>query len=294
MSRAEEDAFSPITESESTSSLDTDFENISNTESFRSDDEQALKDIMDEIPVRVLIMKLMDPNDHNSFVYTYANKHIVGPETIIGRRPPEVYVYITEDLMKLYYMVATTGITYDLPDYEYGDQYVKKSLWRCKLVGMPNNHCLIILEDIGYSKDLHKKNVDRKAKVENLIDQLVDGMITSSEVNDDSDWSQLVVKNMLTFVEDESEALEEEMAGKQAVIKSAEISALIKNLATASGKDSEDFIQQFLMSFRYFISPSSLLKKMIFKFSACGDGIGTENAKEAEKKYVIVTKLYRN
>jgi len=71
------------------------------------------------------------------------------------------------------------------------------------------------------------------------------------------------LETMLSFRNSSNEILEEDNSGRHRIINTADIDTLLKTLST--GIEDGDFVSHFLISYRYFITPTLLLKRIVLK-----------------------------
>eukprot|EP01119_Soliformovum_irregulare_P024890 TRINITY_DN903_c0_g1_i1.p1 TRINITY_DN903_c0_g1~~TRINITY_DN903_c0_g1_i1.p1 ORF type:complete len:481 (-),score=113.13 TRINITY_DN903_c0_g1_i1:76-1518(-) len=101
--------------------------------------------------------------------------------------------------------------------------------------------------------------------MEMIIDKSLDAMLSDdTDGGNKNTWEAIALKNLLAFgdVSETSVLVSEETNQRESVITAADIATLIQGLS--EGKDG--YIEQFLITFRYFISPRSLLSKIIFRY----------------------------
>eukprot|EP01119_Soliformovum_irregulare_P002315 TRINITY_DN1259_c0_g1_i1.p1 TRINITY_DN1259_c0_g1~~TRINITY_DN1259_c0_g1_i1.p1 ORF type:complete len:637 (+),score=163.45 TRINITY_DN1259_c0_g1_i1:82-1992(+) len=252
-------------------------------------DEKAIyNELLKEIPVGWVIVKLMDEQDMMTFVVVTGNpiyeSFVKMPLTeVVGKLYTEIHPSLLVDdchLLKESYLTATSGKTRHVPTVDLSNDIVGKVTVRIKFVALPNHSVLVVFEQLNDPEDTKKKRQDIRAKLEDIMDRFLDTMLNGVQGKEEAIESH-ILRNVLSFGDlSESDIL---ISDTESLITAADIGTLIQNLAEAK----EDFIEQFLITFRYFITPKALLNKLIFKYLHPNV---EENAEESRQR---LTKVFR-
>eukprot|EP01114_Cavostelium_apophysatum_P016143 TRINITY_DN4540_c0_g1_i4.p1 TRINITY_DN4540_c0_g1~~TRINITY_DN4540_c0_g1_i4.p1 ORF type:complete len:631 (-),score=97.97 TRINITY_DN4540_c0_g1_i4:31-1923(-) len=242
----------------------------SSLESFGSEDDSLYRSILEEIPVGFCIYISDNIEDKNSWRLKTANPRTaksLGPEyqKLFGMRIVDLYP-VTDEFHEMLKSAAINGTTIHSGDYPHGE-YV----WRTKMVGLPRNQILLVYEDLNEMQAKEQNSKAHKERMDALLERAVDAMIMQSGdiSNSESDWMTSAIHSLLTEDLNKDEIIEEQDR-KQVVISAADIGALIKNLSKTDVSKDDTYVKQFLLSFRYFLTPTLLLKKLLLKYLTVG------------------------
>eukprot|EP01119_Soliformovum_irregulare_P015941 TRINITY_DN4565_c0_g1_i2.p1 TRINITY_DN4565_c0_g1~~TRINITY_DN4565_c0_g1_i2.p1 ORF type:complete len:650 (+),score=179.85 TRINITY_DN4565_c0_g1_i2:37-1986(+) len=272
----------------------SDGEGISDVDSgvsLSSEEEKIVfEQLLKEIPVVWCVVKLMDKNDMMSFVIKAANPayevSLKKPlDQVIGKPYTEIHPFLLANdsfLLKENYKTATTGKSYDMPEVTVEDDIVGKAVVRAKYISLPNLCVLIVVERLDDPETVKKRRQEARRKLEDIMDRSLDTMLNppmEGQTKEDSMESQ-VLRNVLAFGDiSDADIL---ISDQESLITAADIGTLIQNLSQAK----DDFIEQFLITYRYFITPKSLLNKLILKYvSSKGDERGRETRERLTKVF---------
>eukprot|EP01114_Cavostelium_apophysatum_P016140 TRINITY_DN4540_c0_g1_i1.p1 TRINITY_DN4540_c0_g1~~TRINITY_DN4540_c0_g1_i1.p1 ORF type:complete len:638 (-),score=136.35 TRINITY_DN4540_c0_g1_i1:6-1919(-) len=242
----------------------------SSLESFGSEDDSLYRSILEEIPVGFCIYTTDNVEDVNCWRLKTANPRAaksLGPEyqKLFGMRIVDLFP-VSPEFQEMLKSAAVNGTTIHSGDYPHGD-YV----WRTKLVGLPRNQILVVYEDLNEAKAKEQNSKAHKERMDALLERAVDAMIQQSgDINNsEDDWMTTAIHSLLTEDINKDEVVEEQDR-KQVVISAADIGALIKNLSKTDVSKDDTYVKQFLLSFRYFLTPTLLLKKLLLKYLTVG------------------------
>eukprot|EP01119_Soliformovum_irregulare_P008827 TRINITY_DN2193_c0_g2_i4.p1 TRINITY_DN2193_c0_g2~~TRINITY_DN2193_c0_g2_i4.p1 ORF type:complete len:643 (-),score=174.12 TRINITY_DN2193_c0_g2_i4:59-1987(-) len=269
----------------------TDSEASDDLENITSEDEKAVyNELLKEVPVGWLVAKLLDEKDMMSFIIVAGNPIYEATvkmplSKIIGKPYTEIHPFLLDDdslLLKENYITATTGRTHDMPAVDLDDDVVGKITVRAKYLSLPNLCVLIIFEQLHDPEVTKKRRQDIRMKLEEIMDRSLDKMLDPTAQGKEEGIESHILRSVLSFGDvSDSDIL---VSDKESLITAADIGTLIRNLAEAK----EDFIDQFLITYRYFITPKALLNKLILKYvTQTNDEARTE---EIRKK---LTKVFR-
>lgn len=139
---------------------------------------QRSADIVEHLPVGVLLWHLEDLSDINTFRLLGANpasSEATGYPmlTFVGKTMPEAFpaLYATP-LPRLYLDAIRTGKTQEFPELEYGDDHVVKGTYTVKAIPLSDQCVVVLFENITERKKLeialdgalHALLQDRKKK----------------------------------------------------------------------------------------------------------------------------------
>eukprot|EP01114_Cavostelium_apophysatum_P013921 TRINITY_DN3477_c0_g2_i1.p1 TRINITY_DN3477_c0_g2~~TRINITY_DN3477_c0_g2_i1.p1 ORF type:complete len:697 (+),score=181.93 TRINITY_DN3477_c0_g2_i1:167-2257(+) len=233
---------------------------------------EVVQKLLEDIPLRFFVVQWLDPSDECGWYIVGGNEPdpystSMPLKDMIGKRVDEVYPGTKGDLtfFGLYKKVVTTGVPVEYELNYKDDKVVTKS--RIKQTALPNNCVMVVYENLLQVEELKAKREKQNEKMEALLEKAIDIMI-HAKPTDAEDLSMVTLKGLLnansTTKESGNKVLVEEFERNQKVISVADVETLVGNLSLESQDNA--FSRQFLTSFRYFMSPSVLLKKLMVAF----------------------------
>eukprot|EP01114_Cavostelium_apophysatum_P001163 TRINITY_DN10990_c0_g3_i2.p1 TRINITY_DN10990_c0_g3~~TRINITY_DN10990_c0_g3_i2.p1 ORF type:complete len:659 (+),score=128.20 TRINITY_DN10990_c0_g3_i2:52-1977(+) len=254
--------------------LSSGYDESSSVESFALEEAESLNQIINEIPVGFMIYRTDNPDDLNGWILKTANSQVAkvrgidmaGVQKLFGKRMVDDYP-VTQELHEQFRTALVDSTTVDLGVIPFGPKS-----YRGKVVGISHNQVLVIFEDVDEMKANEQNSEARKKQMDVLMERAVDAMLqqSGSAASEDDSWMTSAIHGLLTVDLADDEVLIEEQNRKSKVINAADVGTLIKNLSKADVSIDDTYVKQFLISFRYFLTPSLLLKKMILKYLTLG------------------------
>eukprot|EP01119_Soliformovum_irregulare_P008825 TRINITY_DN2193_c0_g2_i2.p1 TRINITY_DN2193_c0_g2~~TRINITY_DN2193_c0_g2_i2.p1 ORF type:complete len:644 (-),score=150.43 TRINITY_DN2193_c0_g2_i2:49-1794(-) len=232
----------------------------------------------------------MDEDDMTSFNVIAGNPiyeaFIKRPLSEIMAKPfVEVHPFLLHDdahLLRQTYLAATTGKTYDMPAYEFDHPVLGRISARGKYISLPNRCVLLVFEQLHDPEAVKKRRQDIRSQLEDIMDRSLNMMLDPIEKGKEEAVESQILRSVLAFGDvSDSDIL---VSDKESLITAADIGTLIRNLAEAK----EDFIDQFLITYRYFITPKALLNKLILKYVT-----ETDNPTRTAETRKKLTKVFR-
>eukprot|EP01119_Soliformovum_irregulare_P008829 TRINITY_DN2193_c0_g2_i7.p1 TRINITY_DN2193_c0_g2~~TRINITY_DN2193_c0_g2_i7.p1 ORF type:complete len:650 (-),score=183.05 TRINITY_DN2193_c0_g2_i7:59-2008(-) len=260
--------------------------------SVTSEDEKTIyNEMLREVPVGWVVAKLLDENDMMSFVIVAGNpiyEAIMKTplDQMIGKPVTDLHPPMLAndcELLRKNFLIAKTGETIDLPAFEVDDAFLGKMTVRLKYIGLPNLAVLSMFEQLHDADVMKKRRQDIRSKLEDIMDRSLDRMLDPAvQEKEDEALESQILRSVLAFGDvSDSDIL---VSDKESLITAADIGTLIRNLAEAK----EDFIDQFLITYRYFITPKALLNKLILKYiSQTNDEVRIDETRQK------LTKVFR-
>eukprot|EP00027_Filamoeba_sp_ATCC50430_P001073 CAMPEP_0168556048 /NCGR_PEP_ID=MMETSP0413-20121227/8670_1 /TAXON_ID=136452 /ORGANISM="Filamoeba nolandi, Strain NC-AS-23-1" /LENGTH=681 /DNA_ID=CAMNT_0008586959 /DNA_START=162 /DNA_END=2207 /DNA_ORIENTATION=+ len=234
------------------------------TTAVSSDDEKRLyHNLIGDFPVGLYIWKMDDPNEVNSFRLKAANRYAekftgLQNKDIIGKTFLQVFP-AGAIFPPIYLESIRTGEPHDFGEMQYKDENIteQQSYFRFRCFPLPNWTIGVLFENVSDAKQTAERRKESKKKIDELLDIVIDKFL---DPNQPADNLLQTLQSMLTFAED---------ASTGGADNTMSISDLIKNLTvTQEGRDHKKFVEEFMISYRYFITPKALLKKLILRYSA--------------------------
>eukprot|EP01119_Soliformovum_irregulare_P002919 TRINITY_DN1317_c0_g1_i1.p1 TRINITY_DN1317_c0_g1~~TRINITY_DN1317_c0_g1_i1.p1 ORF type:complete len:513 (-),score=136.76 TRINITY_DN1317_c0_g1_i1:515-2053(-) len=273
----------------SSSTSDSEVASVDSVPSLTSEEEKAMyNELLKEIPVGWCVAKLINKEDIMTFKmvtgnHVYAETFKAPIAEITGRAYHELHPCLLDndaELLKQNYQVVLTGKTNYVGSADIEEDSIGQATLRIKQVALPNQCVLVVFEELSNPILLKKKRAEMRKQLEDVMDRFLDTMLgqAGNQESKDGAWESLILRNVLSFGDiSESDVLvsEEGPNQKESVITAADIGTLIKNLSEAK----EEFVDEFLITFRYFITPKSLLNKLILKYIS-DDGDDSNPIKE--------------
>eukprot|EP01119_Soliformovum_irregulare_P015944 TRINITY_DN4565_c0_g2_i1.p1 TRINITY_DN4565_c0_g2~~TRINITY_DN4565_c0_g2_i1.p1 ORF type:complete len:499 (+),score=161.19 TRINITY_DN4565_c0_g2_i1:1935-3431(+) len=140
-----------------------------------------------------------------------------------------------------------------------------------------------MVEEVQDPETTQKRRRAARDRMEDIMDKAIDMMLHPSTNDKEGTMESQMMRSLLAFgdINDVDILVQED---KESLITAADIGTLIHNLTEAK----EDFVDQFLITFRYFISPGILLNKLILKYIACSkDNNGIKIRQQLTKVFRI-------
>eukprot|EP01114_Cavostelium_apophysatum_P016145 TRINITY_DN4540_c0_g2_i1.p1 TRINITY_DN4540_c0_g2~~TRINITY_DN4540_c0_g2_i1.p1 ORF type:complete len:644 (-),score=208.55 TRINITY_DN4540_c0_g2_i1:18-1949(-) len=242
-------------------------------DSYGSEDESSIyRSLLEEIPVGFALYTTENLDDMNAWKLKAANVVMaksMGPDyqKLYGMRVADIWGMSKEfhEMLKEAYLNGTTV--------QSGEVSWGTAFFRTKIVGLPGNQVMLLYEDVNEAKAKEQNSKANKEKMDALLEKAVDAMVLQSgslAASDDESWMTSAIHSLLTVNLNENEVLVEEQDKKNKVISAADIQTLIHNLSKTDVSKDDTYVKQFLLSFRYFLTPGLLLKKMILKYLTLG------------------------
>eukprot|EP01114_Cavostelium_apophysatum_P012312 TRINITY_DN2741_c0_g1_i1.p1 TRINITY_DN2741_c0_g1~~TRINITY_DN2741_c0_g1_i1.p1 ORF type:complete len:655 (-),score=149.35 TRINITY_DN2741_c0_g1_i1:10-1974(-) len=260
-----------------TSSPQTTEDDVSSHESLVEDQiGQVVQGLLEEIPIRFFVIRWVDMEDPRGFYIVAYNQPddlftSLPVDQLINKRLDIVFPYLREkpEVWEGYRTIIRTGVTITVEG-DYKNEKIS-SRFRVTHTPLPANSVMVVYEDLNRYRDLEAKRKENSEQMEVLLEKAVDLMVRSKP-GEGENVNILALKQLFTFSETNSgsKVLVEQFEKRQKVISMADVQTLVQNLSCSQD---HVYIRQFLMSFRYFMTPAALLKKLIVKFmTALADG----------------------
>eukprot|EP01114_Cavostelium_apophysatum_P018833 TRINITY_DN5915_c0_g1_i2.p1 TRINITY_DN5915_c0_g1~~TRINITY_DN5915_c0_g1_i2.p1 ORF type:complete len:677 (+),score=196.76 TRINITY_DN5915_c0_g1_i2:160-2190(+) len=292
------------TSSTTSNSIDLDDEHLSSHESSIDDHDigESVQGLLDEIPIRFVVFKWVDQNDPFGWhivaaqnAKTSDNSVIMPASDLIGKRVDVAYPGLkgNNDIFGMYKYVATTGNPSGF-ELEYPEGGVMMR-FQLKFTPLPGNSVFVVYENLDEYRDIAAKQKETNEQMDALLEKAVDVMIHSQSEEDDQNVNLLSLKHLFNASDSSREAaqskiLVEEFEKKQKVISMADVETLVRNLSTTESKDNP-YMRQFLTSYRYFMTSTALLNKLLVKYMTGRTKTGEER-KNIEDKVFDVLKIW--
>jgi hypothetical protein len=221
----------------------------------------TLNKVIEEIPVAVLVLRYTPENDHFAIRVVAMNtfSRSVVKESLVGRKLEECFPNTVGKLLPLIDAVIkseknqeASGIVLDEPTISLApvNTYMR-------MLAVSTNHIVLSFDEVKEIPSFVEYPID-----EQLVEHVV-GLLLQPEQSPEQAALSTVVANLLAFTNPVPFVHDTEDSATKA--KKVSIDTVVYNLATSNLEDKEH-TESFLLSYRYFIQPSTLLSKLILRF----------------------------
>jgi len=237
-------------------------------------------ELLQQVPVPWLISKMRDIQDFRSATIitaspAYEKLRKVSLQDITGKLLSDVVPYVLDDdaaVLRGVYETAMTGKTIYLePQIVDADQKLRTG--RMKHMALPN-HCVITMLELpqNLEAEVKQRKEEAQRQMEGVVDKFLNLMLVQQEDGTPprESWQARAIRGVISFGDGNNTnfQIDHEPSHDGDLISAADIGTLIRNLSEAK----DGYVEQFLITYRYFITPKALLNKLILKYiSASGE-----------------------